>query len=194
VRGVKVDHTGITYGSLTALRFSRHRKVNGSGALRTKPLWWVRCVCGKEYEICAHSLRSGHAKSCGCMKGWLLAHNRRLSEEDAILNRAYTQHRHGARRRGLTTELTREQFVEIVRQPCTYCGSFSHRKLQFTQNIWHEYTMPCNSVDRRNNEPHYNLGNSVPCCFVCQKMKSILPAKDFLTHAAKVAEYQTKCL
>ena len=34
--------------------------------------WRVRCNCGCEFEVAGNSLRSGHTKSCGCLRKELL--------------------------------------------------------------------------------------------------------------------------
>lgn len=49
--------------------------------------------------------------------------------------------------------------------------------------------MQLNSVDRRDNEPFYTLENSVPACFVCQRIKRDMKCADFLAHIQKIALY-----
>lgn len=50
------DLTGHTFGFLTVLfRTGFHRSM-----------WKCRCVCGKEMDTRAHSLKKGLVKSCGC--------------------------------------------------------------------------------------------------------------------------------
>lgn len=48
---------GIKFGRLTVVKF--HHSKNGS-------YWMCRCDCGNEKIVSAHSLTSGHTKSCGC--------------------------------------------------------------------------------------------------------------------------------
>lgn len=55
----RLDITGRTYGRLTVLGFSRRDR---NKAL----LWWCRCECGVVKEMVGASMKSGHAKSCGC--------------------------------------------------------------------------------------------------------------------------------
>lgn len=59
-----IDETGNRYTRLTVLRFSRKNN-------RRKAVWWCKCSCGVEKEVLGHSLRSGHAKSCGCLSAEL---------------------------------------------------------------------------------------------------------------------------
>lgn len=49
---------GMVFGSLTVISQAESR--------RGQRYWLCRCECGKEKEIRATALRSGHTKSCGC--------------------------------------------------------------------------------------------------------------------------------
>lgn len=56
-----LDLTGMTFGSLTAIR--RVGKDNHGCAL-----WLCECSCGKQSFVRASSLKSGNTKSCGCLQ------------------------------------------------------------------------------------------------------------------------------
>lgn len=64
------DLTGQKFGELTALYSD---KVAKDG----QRMWHCICSCGKEVDVRAGALRSGHTKSCGCLtsKGNLTIHN-----------------------------------------------------------------------------------------------------------------------
>lgn len=51
------DFTGQKFGDWTVL----HRSPNRSGQI----MWHCKCVCGKERDVAAPSLRDGKSKSCG---------------------------------------------------------------------------------------------------------------------------------
>lgn len=55
-----LDLTGERFGSLTVQHFTERR---GSQAM-----WLCRCDCGREAVKSLGNLRSGHTKSCGCMR------------------------------------------------------------------------------------------------------------------------------
>ncbi len=55
-----IDLIGKRFGRLRVIKRSKKR-----GPSR-EVLWFCRCRCGKIVKICGSSLRSGHAKSCGC--------------------------------------------------------------------------------------------------------------------------------
>lgn len=51
------------YNELTYLEEAGVNKHN-------KKLWRCKCICGKETVVIASEVRSGHTKSCGCLKGF----------------------------------------------------------------------------------------------------------------------------
>lgn len=55
------DLTGLVFNDLTAVRPAEQVKRGGQ-------LWVWKCVCGVEKEILANRVKSGHDKSCGCLK------------------------------------------------------------------------------------------------------------------------------
>ena len=54
------DLTGQVFGRLTAERYLRSDKTDGS-------IWLCRCECGKEKEVPASRLLRGITRSCGCL-------------------------------------------------------------------------------------------------------------------------------
>lgn len=63
-----------------------------------------------------------------------------------------------------------DEFVEIISNPCTYCGEDEKRI----------------GVDRADNSRGYSIENSVPCCANCNYMKKTLTREDFLSHIEKI--------
>ena len=58
---MKVDLTGQKFNKLTVLKRS---EIQYGDAVR----WLCRCECGTETLATTNELRSGHKKSCGCLK------------------------------------------------------------------------------------------------------------------------------
>jgi len=58
--GALIDLTSSSFGRLKVVR-----KGSGNKAGAT---WVCRCDCGSETEVSSGKLRSGHTKSCGCLK------------------------------------------------------------------------------------------------------------------------------
>jgi len=170
---------GLKIGSLTVLEFIKFTDWSS--------VWKFRCDCGKEFiEEKRQILRRGYSHlSCGCKKKHKNTENAILREDKIVINQAYLAHLRGALERGYCSELSREQYEEIIRKPCRYCGKFSIRK-----HIRTHKEFPLNSVDRLNNEPYYKLENSVPCCFHCQTSKLYYTEKEYLKHCSDVIEFQ----
>jgi hypothetical protein len=63
-RGQGIDDlTGQKFNRLTVIAYAPHaHNVYGSGR------WVCQCECGNTVTVLAQSLRSGHTKSCGCIK------------------------------------------------------------------------------------------------------------------------------
>lgn len=84
-----------------------------------------------------------------------------------------TQYRHGAKRRGISFDLTVEEFNTLWQLPCNYCGSE-------IQEI---------GIDRVDSTQGYRIDNVVPCCAICNTMKLALPRSIFVEHCQKVANH-----
>jgi len=58
--GAKINEVGNVYGYLTVIAPAPSK----SG----RAMWKCKCKCGNECEVIGKLLRSGHTKSCGCLK------------------------------------------------------------------------------------------------------------------------------
>jgi hypothetical protein len=97
------------------------------------------------------------------------------------LSGRYSTYKTNATKRGLQFDLTLEQFDEITSKPCYYCGDFDYYK-----------DMKYTGVDRMNSENGYFLENCVPCCNVCNTMKSNRITVDFLDKIKKIYNLHIK--
>ena len=82
-------------------------------------------------------------------------------------NVTFSKYVRAARKRGLEFALTRDEFVKVTSGACVYCGkrnSETHR----------------NGIDRRNNEPIYNMQTSQPACGTCNTAKFSYTEEQFL--------------
>lgn len=63
--GKFIDLTGQKFGRLTVIaRAENHIQTNG----QRKTQWLCQCECGKKIIIKASDLKSGHTRSCGCLR------------------------------------------------------------------------------------------------------------------------------
>ena len=87
-------------------------------------------------------------------------------EKKKSLSRHYNEYRRSAYIRNLLFQLSEKDFEEIVSKPCVYCGHYKEDEAV--------------GIDRINSEKHYQLGNVVPCCEMCNIMKGRLSINDFI--------------
>ena len=57
----RIDLTEQQFGRLTVCSFSHNNKAG-------EPYWNCKCTCGNQAVVRAGKLKSGHTKSCGCLK------------------------------------------------------------------------------------------------------------------------------
>lgn len=77
-------------------------------------------------------------------------------------------YRSSAKKRGIPFDLTYEEFDVITRMPCQYCGLKGY------------------GVDREDNLVGYTIGNSVPCCMMCNRMKNDFNLDAFLEQCKSI--------
>lgn len=174
------DLQGARFGKLLVLSLDSTKKSQGS-------MWLVRCDCGSADKVVRGvSLTCGRTKSCGCLMG-----GNRLAAGEANRNHLYRSYRNGALSRGLTFELTLAQFSGITGSNCHYCDAKPEAVNDVKgKGYYGEYRS--NGIDRSDNECGYTLGNSVPCCWRCNSMKSSADEGPFIAHLARIVAHRLK--
>lgn len=177
-----IDETGNRHGRLLVLEEAPYKKGR---AVK----WKCQCSCGNIVNVEGSMLRKGNTKSCGCLKNDLLKQyprNIKDSGEAAFTYLLINYKRH-AKQRNLCWELSEENFRELSKRNCHYCGAPPNQKIdRKLYNGAYEY----NGIDRLENSIGYTYENSVACCGNCNKMKGILKQDYFLAHVKKIAEHQ----
>ena len=83
-----------------------------------------------------------------------------------------------ARRRGIFCDVPFEEFVALIEQPCHYCGDCTTNRFR--------------GLDRVDNDRGYTVANVVPCCPVCNYMKSNLTPDFFLQHTRRITLHNSR--
>ena len=101
-----------------------------------------------------------------------------------LLSLEYARKRSEARRAGLEFALSRDEFVEIVLSPCVYCGSppTKVRSICDKGSAYPAVGLPyvrVHGIDRAKSSRGYTRGNSLPCCWVCNRAKSDMQLSKF---------------
>ena len=141
---------GDKFGRLTIL--DKHGIDKNSG----KTVWSCKCDCGNTKFVIGSELKSGHTKSCGCLKKEMVGtnhpnYNPNLTEEEREL-----------KKEGRTSD---SDFVNWSRQikeqanfTCDICGQHGHNLNSHHLNSWNIYK-----------EQRYDLENGVCLCEQCHK-------------------------
>lgn len=137
------------------------------------------CDCGIEFSSNRRDILAGDVFSCGCY--------RKRNELQSIINRAYLQHKQDAKSRNYLSEITIEQYADILKNPCIYCGGMYIRTNSSTGA-----KLPLNSLDRKDNEPFYRLKNVQPVCLKCQRAKMDMTDREFRDHIETILMHGLK--
>jgi hypothetical protein len=89
--------------------------------------------------------------------------------------------------RGLIWELTEDQFSYLTQGSCHYCGIRESSSYATGSCLPYKY----NGIDRVDNKIGYVITNVVPCCGMCNMLKSTFGATEFIEQAQRIAEYQS---
>jgi hypothetical protein len=121
-------------------------------------------------------------------KAWYLTHK---AERAVYRKRAYEKHhddfkaygqtpqrrlaayKSGAKQRGLSFDLTQEEFMTFWQVPCSYCGS----------------SIDTIGLDRIDSGIGYTMTNIVSCCVVCNKMKLAMDTDTWFAQMHRILAY-----
>ena len=91
----------------------------------------------------------------------------------------YTVYKRNAKNKNRNLDLPEDEFIEISKQPCIYCGGYSDT---YNGNQF-------NGIDRFDSNLGYSLNNCVPCCATCNRMKMDLPANEWINKMKQIIKY-----
>lgn len=173
-----IDISGQRFGSLIVQTLAGSDTDHGT-------LWNCICDCSKECLVRGNSLRRGRTKSCGCMSGTFAS--AALSKEPGLsnVNQLYNTYKNQARRREYEWKLSLEEFREIIKENCYYCGIEPLQKI-IVPNISGERVLLYNGIDRVNNTIGYTMDNIVPACGTCNIAKKKLSLEEFVKWIERV--------
>ena len=84
----------------------------------------------------------------------------------------YSELKSDCNRKKLKTDLTFEEYCDIVSNKCEYCGS--------------DLAEAGHGLDKKNSELGYTKDNIVPCCWECNRIKTNLLTYEEMKAAMKV--------
>jgi len=175
-----IDEVGNRYGRLVVLERTendRHRFAR----------WLCQCDCGNKIITRGSHLRNGCTRSCGCLQRETFRERMCLPKGEAAFNRLFQAIKRGAKSRDYGWRLTKKEFRRLTKQNCHYCGAEPAQEIGRVQGCNGTYIY--NGVDRIDNALGYLSNNVVPCCWVCNQMKSTMSVEKFESQILKIAEY-----
>lgn len=174
-----IDRTGVKYGRVTVLGLAGYifNKQN-----KRRLVWSAICECGNNFHVRGNDLVTGQIKSCGCLKREATILFNKTNKTKVMYNTfsaVWQSYKRGAIERGLNFNLSKKQFYDLSQKDCFYCGQKPSqvRKPRY-KGKYSSYIY--NGIDRMNSQLGYDISNCVPCCGVCNKMKSNHTFKDFI--------------
>ncbi len=179
-----IDYIGKKFNRLTVVSETYIQNNRGYN----QKYFICKCDCGNIATVCQSKVKRGLTKSCGCLRKefrvkWVKSHT--LDYEISAFNECYSQYQSSAKRRNYSFELTKEEFKHIITQPCIYCGdNLGNMKTNKVGNGNFKYT----GIDRYDNEGGYTLENSVPCCSVCNRIKTNMSITELENQLQKIID------
>ena len=183
---VEKDLTGKVFGWWTVLKFDK---------IKHRYKYWIcRCKCGAEFSICGSALVCDRTSKCKKCSNIEKGKKNRKSDEHIAITGLIKVYKRSAKVRGLSFNLSREEFKSLIFENCHYCG-------QLPSNIYNSYPrdnehnrspIMYNGIDRVNNTKGYDLDNCVTSCTQCNFSKRTLNKEQFLTWIKRIYINQYK--
>lgn len=106
-------------------------------------------------------------------KQWRKNHPERVKEKcnnfRHTLKGRFSIYKGGSKHRGLIFGITFNEFLDIINQPCYYCGGEGY------------------GIDRIDNTMGYLKDNIVSCCSMCNYMKQVYAENEFIEQCIKIS-------
>ena len=164
----RINLLGQRFGRLLIIGESNKRNRDGN-------IYWIcQCDCGTIKNISSQSLRRKATTSCTCF--WKEKYKKEYGESSFNnIFRVYSNH---SKRKMLEFHLSRDIFRQLLQSNCFYCNCPPSNKSIRSNRSHGAYIY--NGIDRVDNNLGYTIDNCVPCCSMCNRMKSVFSQKDFL--------------
>lgn len=112
----------------------------------------------------------------------------RLPPGHAARTQLYCKYTGRARKEQKEFSLSKEEFATMTSADCHYCGS-PPQQSHYNRKTSNSGPYIYNGIDRVDSKKGYTVDNCVPCCKVCNFMKSNLMPEEFIEHIKKILLY-----
>lgn len=140
--------------------------------------WKIQCTyCNKVLWRQASNITRSSCQTC-----WGISKRKR--DDSPKLHKAFNSLKGNAKRRGLSVEITFEEFVYFSKKDCEYCGAAPQNRRG--EKEWH--IAKINGIDRIDNSEGYTTNNVASCCWQCNQSKRDLSLEDWRYWIKMVSE------
>lgn len=178
-------------GMLTVIEQVRHGR---------NPTYFCKCDCGVVKIVQGSGISSSKEprKSCGCQQRAGASRPAGQAAWTVLFKRI----KRNALQRGISFNLTFDEFVALSKQNCYYSGHSpapynpyimaGRFKAQMTKETIDRACVLVNGIDRIDSNKGYDISNCVPCCSQCNYSKLDYTEEEFIQHAYSIVSYQER--
>ena len=188
-----LDMTEIKIHRLKFLKPTEQRRRDGV-------LWEVECDCGNQTLATPADVKGGRNKSCGCMAAEHRAtlhtspkshrFETRYTPIVALAKIVWRGYRSREKDRGYGDEiLDFDSFYSLSQEQCYYCGRPPSNSFNLKGDDQKAEPFIYNGIDRIDSSKGHIIDNVVPCCKICNWMKSDLTLDEFLDQIESIYKH-----
>jgi hypothetical protein len=164
--------------------FEKRKEIQTSLKTLTTTSQRICVDCGKEFEMFL-TVHGKESRRCSHCNQTIRRQDEKRYDRERDFKKEYLTHYKtyyksyyvNAHKRGYDFTLTEEFFLKTISSPCHYCNHFKDGEAV--------------GIDRINNSIGYLPENCVPCCEVCNRMKSFYHPAFFVEKAKHIARETT---
>lgn len=142
-------------------------------------------TCGKEFIIIRRSWDDFKRECKSCIQSRVGKIESGLSRKRTV----FAQYKATAKRKKIKFNLSFNDFIQIAKQDCFYCGS---KPLNIALSPSGNGDFIYNGIDRIDNTKGYTLRNTAPACKICNYAKNTLTLEDFYIWIQKTYQNLSK--
>jgi hypothetical protein len=160
--------------------FGNRKVIEVLGVKNKTRYYKVMCKCGRKDIITKQNFtQHGICRTCKYID----------ESKDGSFNSLYYIYKKGSGYKNRIFNLTKEQFSNLTKSKCYYCGKEPSQIKKCNKYTTIPYIY--NGIDRLNNAIGYEIDNCVPCCKRCNFAKARLSYKDFITMCKEVVAHHS---
>lgn len=151
---------------------------------KTSTIFYGKCEeCFSERRLTSSHvgmILKGRGAGCHC--------SRRSTGTESEYKWRYQSYIQAAKKRELSWNIDYNQFLDITKQNCYYCGTKPEMRPSHSKR-W-DFKFPMSGIDRIDSSGGYEVSNVVACCSFCNQAKWDHDVQDFLLWIKRVYSHQ----